>query len=213
MAAVWVPSFVLAFAVATMPGVVSGGVKVTSQSPAVDGRLDEACWRKAEWSSGFQAKLSATEKAIRNQTAFAIVSDRQNIYIGLKCDESDVESARKEPLESLWRMNQVNLFLAPSGNGFNFYQFVTDGYMEGKIGGIVSHWNEILPVEIPSNTGLANMLITPLGDLIRLLPGITDDIAVYFAEGVGQALVIGSISFVAVAVPVALLLVGREKAL
>ena len=106
-----------------MASAVSGGVKVTSQSPAVDGRLDEACWRKAEWSSGFQAKLSATEKAIRNQTAFAIVSDRQNIYIGLKCDESDVESARKEPLESLWRMNQVNLFLAPSGNGFNFYQF------------------------------------------------------------------------------------------
>ena len=113
LAALWAPSVALALAVATMAGVVSGGVKVTSQSPVVDGRLDEACWRKAEWSSDFQAKLSATEKTIRNQTAFAIVSDRQNIYIGLKCDESDVETTRKEPLESLWRMNQVNLFLAP----------------------------------------------------------------------------------------------------
>ena len=106
-----------------MAGVACGGVKITSQSLVVDGRLDETVWSKAEWSSDFQAKLSATEKTIRNQTAFAIVSDRQNIYIGLKCDESDVEAARNEPLDSLWRMNQVNLFLAPSGNGFNFYQF------------------------------------------------------------------------------------------
>jgi hypothetical protein len=106
---------------AALAGGAFGGVKITSLSPVVDGRLDDACWSKAEWASDFQMRLSATEKTIRNQTAFAIVSDRQNIYIGLKCDESDVESARKEPLESLWRMNQVNLFLAPSGNGFNFY--------------------------------------------------------------------------------------------
>ena len=114
---------ILAAAFAVWVGVAFGGVKVTSQPPAVDGRLDDACWGKAEWSSNFQAKLSESDKAIRNQTAFAIVSDRQNVYVGLKCDESDVASARNEPLDSLWRMNQVNLFLAPSGNGFNFYQF------------------------------------------------------------------------------------------
>ena len=114
---------ILAAALAVWVGVSFCGVKVTSQSPAVDGRLDDACWGKAEWSSNFQAKLSESDKAIRNQTAFAIVSDRQNIYIGLKCDEADVASARNETLDSLWRMNQVNLFLAPSGNGFNFYQF------------------------------------------------------------------------------------------
>ena len=101
--------FVFFAAFAAWVGIAFCGVKVTSQVFVVDGRLDEACWSKAEWSSGFQAKLSATEKTIRNQTAFAIVSDRQNIYIGLKCDESDVEAARKEPLESLWRMNQVNM--------------------------------------------------------------------------------------------------------
>jgi len=114
---------ILTAAFAVWVGVAFCGVKVTSQSPVVDGLLDDACWGKAEWSSNFQAKLSEANKAIRNQTAFAIVSDRQNVYIGLKCDESDVASAHNEPLDSLWRMNQVNLFLAPSGNGFNFYQF------------------------------------------------------------------------------------------
>ena len=108
---------------AALAGGAFGGVKITSLSPVVDGRLDDACWSKAEWASDFQMRLSATEKTIRNQTAFAIVSDRQNIYIGLKCDESDVASAQNEPLDSLWRMNQINLFLAPSGNGFNYYQF------------------------------------------------------------------------------------------
>ena len=104
-------------------GVACGGVYIAPQSPVVDGRLDDACWRNVEWLSGFQAKLSATKKTIRNQTAFAIVSDRKNIYIGLKCAESAVASAQKEPLGSLWTMNQINVFLAPSGNGFNFYQF------------------------------------------------------------------------------------------
>ena len=91
---------ILAAALAVWVGVSFCGVKVTSQSPAVDGRLDDACWGKAEWSSNFQAKLSESDKAIRNQTAFAIVSDRQNIYIGLKCDEADVASARNETLDS-----------------------------------------------------------------------------------------------------------------
>lgn len=108
---------------ATLVGTAFGGVKVTSHSPVVDGLLDDACWKTAEFCSGFQSKLAGTEEAIRNQTTFAVVSDRRNVYFGIRCDESDVKSAQDEPLDSLWRMNQINLFLAPSGNAFNYYQF------------------------------------------------------------------------------------------
>ena len=97
--------------------------------------------------------------------------------------------------------------------GFNFYQLVTDWYMSDRIGPIVDHWNDILPIELPSSSQLANLLVTPLGDALTLLPGISTDIATYFAEGVGVALIYGTIAFVVVAVPVALLLVGREKTL
>ena len=113
----------LALALMACVVVARADVKVVSAGPAVDGVLDEACWTKASWQSGFQAKLSNPDKQIDNQTSFAIVSDRRNVYVGIRCDESDMASVRAESVKSLWTMNQVNLFLAPSGNGFNFYQF------------------------------------------------------------------------------------------
>lgn len=95
--------------------------------------------------------------------------------------------------------------------GYNLYQHVTDAFMASKISSIVDHWNSILPFELPSNTSLANLLITPLGDAIRLLPGLTDEIAEVFAEGVGYAFTLGAIAFVVIGLPVALLLLRREK--
>ena len=106
-----------------LAGTACAEVKIVSAGPTVDGVLDEACWTKAAWQSGFQAKLSNPDKQIDNQTSFAIVTDRRNVYVGFRCDEADMASVRAEPVKSLWTMNQLNLFLAPSGNGFGFYQF------------------------------------------------------------------------------------------
>ena len=97
--------------------------------------------------------------------------------------------------------------------GYNFYQKIADIYMENKIGGTVAQWNAILPVELPSNTTLANLLVTPLKDVIMALPGLSDQIATIFAEGVGRGLSIGAVAFVVIAVPVSLLLIGRKKTL
>ncbi len=97
--------------------------------------------------------------------------------------------------------------------GYNFYQKVSDMYMDGKMGDIIAHWNSILPVELPSDSNLANLLVTPLGDLVRMLPGLTNEIAIFFSEGVGVGFTYGAVIFIVVAVPVSLLLVGRGKTL
>jgi len=78
--------------------------------------------------------------------------------------------------------------------------------------GTMDHWNEIFPFELPSDSSLASLLITPLADFIRLVPGLSDKIAAAFAEGVGIALSSGAIAFLVVAVPL-LFLVGRRKTL
>lgn len=97
--------------------------------------------------------------------------------------------------------------------GYNFYQLVSDGYMSQKIGDIIDHWNSVLPFDLPSTSALANLLITPLGDALRLLPGISDDIATYFAEGVGEAMIYGAVAFPLVAIPVAFVLIKKERVL
>lgn len=105
-------------------------------------------------------------------------------------------------------MRTVSLWL-----GYNFYLLIADNYMKEHIGGIMEHWNEIMPFELPIDSNLASMLLTPLGDVVRLIPGLTDDIADIFAQGVGMGFMYGSIIFVIISVPTALLLVGREKTL
>ena len=97
--------------------------------------------------------------------------------------------------------------------GYNFYQFVTDQYMLREMGAYLEHWNEILPFEIPATSTLANLLITPMKELLKLLPGLTDQIAKVYAQGMGEALVYGAIIFVATAIPTIVLLVGRRKTL
>jgi hypothetical protein len=95
--------------------------------------------------------------------------------------------------------------------GYNFYQLMADLYMKERIGATVDHWNSIMPVQLPSDSSIANLLVTPLNDFIRAIPGLTDEIATFFAEGVGVGFTYGAIAFVVVAVPVALLLVRGEK--
>ncbi len=97
--------------------------------------------------------------------------------------------------------------------GYNFYQFVTDQHMQEILGQYVSHWNEELPFEIPADSTLANLLITPLKELLKLLPGLTDRIASVYAEGMAEALMYGAIIFVVVAITTIVILVGRRKTL
>jgi len=95
--------------------------------------------------------------------------------------------------------------------GYNFYQFTADVYMKERIGPTIAHWNAIIPIQLPSDSSIANMLVTPMSELIKAIPGLTDQIATYFAEGVGVGFTYGAIAFVIVAIPTIIFLVGREK--
>lgn len=110
-----------------LTGVAFAGVKHVEAPPKVDGVLDDACWAKAKWEGNFKAKLSQPGARIDNATSFAIVSDAHNLYVGVRCEDKDMDLFRKEELKSIWLSEQINLFFAPTGNGFDYYQFAFSG--------------------------------------------------------------------------------------
>ena len=111
----------------SMLTVAFAGVKHVEAPPKLDGVLDDACWAKAKWEGDFKAKLSQPGVRIGNATSFAIVSDAHNLYVGVRCEDGEMDLFRKEELKSIWLSEQINLFFAPTGNGFDYYQFAFSG--------------------------------------------------------------------------------------
>jgi hypothetical protein len=97
--------------------------------------------------------------------------------------------------------------------GYNFYTDISDAVMSAELGDTIARWNEVLPIPLPTNSTLANILITPLRDVINMIPGLSEQIARIFSDGVAQGFLIGAILFFVVSVPTAVLLVGRRKML
>jgi len=97
--------------------------------------------------------------------------------------------------------------------GYNFYQSRVDDLMREKLGDIIAYWNQILPVPLPSDSSLANLLLTPLMDVVKMIPGLTDDIAKIYAEGVADGFTYAAIAIVVIGLPTALTLLRRDKTL
>ena len=141
---------VLAFAVAFwMVGAVAstipevGGVK---ESPKIDGRLDDECWATAKWNGGFSRLAnSVKDRDVVAQTRFAFLADARTLYVAVKCDEPNMDSLKAAPPRTIYICDEVELFLCPRGDGFDFYQFVVafdprsgEGVRYFSEGGIIS---------------------------------------------------------------------------
>ena len=90
----------------------------------LDGRLDEPAWESARTFTGFKTLLRQGGTPVPDETYFKILPCEDRIYVGIMCYESDMEGMWANTEEGpLWETNMLELFIAPSGNGFDFYQF------------------------------------------------------------------------------------------
>ena len=87
----------------------------------IDGKLDDAAWQKASVQTGFMKLARESNLVPKAQTEFKILSDRENIYIGVRCQEPEIKKVHNA---SLWSADAIEVFLSPSGNSDEFYQFV-----------------------------------------------------------------------------------------
>ncbi len=94
-------------------------------APAVDGRLDEAMWAKADWNGGFvKFANKLKDRTVRQDTEFAVVTDGKAVYLGVKCAESKMDELKASPPTSVWAADGLEIFFSPTGKSFDFYQFV-----------------------------------------------------------------------------------------
>jgi hypothetical protein len=97
-----------------------GGPKAADVAKAegvtIDGKLDEPGWAKAMAAVGPLVKVRAGAPAAAGQGVKAgFLWDDENLYLAFEVEDRDVKSRFTERDSKLWTMDNVELFLRPSG--------------------------------------------------------------------------------------------------
>ena len=91
----------------------------------LDGKMDEPIWDTVPEYSGFYFLQSCGGGMQEEPTYFKILSCEDRIYIGVRCMEpKEMASVIENKTRwNSWGANDVEIFLAPAGNTYDFYQF------------------------------------------------------------------------------------------
>ncbi|MGI6354305.1 MAG: hypothetical protein ACOX6W_04330 [Lentisphaeria bacterium] len=89
----------------------------------IDGRLDEADWQQAPATTDFLALGKDTPAAA--STIVAMLSDAENIYLGIRCQEPDKVTAQQvDNGLVIWRDDVIEVFFGPLSSDRQLSQFV-----------------------------------------------------------------------------------------
>ncbi len=106
----------LKFAVKSVPA---------GQKVVLDGKLDDAAWKLSKKIFLVPYRDSKGRKVL---TSVAGLSDGKNLYFGFDCAEplmSKIVATKRKPDDSsIWRDSEVEIFLNPSGDRKNYYQWM-----------------------------------------------------------------------------------------
>jgi hypothetical protein len=117
-----------------LPGPPPAVIPDTHSAPAegsirIDGKLDEASWRKGNWNDQFRNYTNGAPAI--DKTRFCVLFDvkKNRIYVGAEMMDSSMSDFRgrgeeraKQPRDN-WPGECVEFFLAPKCDGKQYYQF------------------------------------------------------------------------------------------
>ncbi len=92
----------------------------------LDGKIDEEIWDKVPIATGF--KITGSKIYAKRQTYFRAFYDDENIYIGIKCKEPEINKIKASLLDegALWDEDSIEIFFQPEKETY-YYQFVING--------------------------------------------------------------------------------------
>jgi hypothetical protein len=96
--------------------------------PVIDGKLDDAVWRRTPPLQPFLPYVTAAEDAVKAATIARVTYDDQNLYVAFQCDEPRTAamqvqgSARDDP--GVWLGDSVDIFLSVGEAPEPFVHFI-----------------------------------------------------------------------------------------
>lgn len=103
----------------------------------IDGRLDDAAWRAAKWTPAFVDIEGDAKPKPRYRTRAKMLWDDEYFYIAAELEEPHVWATLTEHDSVIFRDNDFEVFLNPSGDGNNYYEF--------EINALNTGWDLFLP--------------------------------------------------------------------
>jgi hypothetical protein len=95
-------------------------VKKTISALKIDGRLTEPEWEAASATEKFVTPDSG--KATRLSTHAKFLWDDTYLYIGIMCENSDIEATITKRDAALWKEEVVEIFCDPDGDGLDYIE-------------------------------------------------------------------------------------------
>jgi hypothetical protein len=96
----------------------------TVKPPVIDGIIQENEWQNAYWQNSFVA--CPGDALTKQQTRFAVIFDKNNIYLAAKCDEIHINKIKPYSKNdiNIWRHDGLEFFLQRLSNNKEYSQFL-----------------------------------------------------------------------------------------
>ena len=115
----------------------------TDAPPTIDGKLDDAAWKKAE-ALPFRYLDGDTTK-VKYATTARLLSDDKALYIAFECAEPDMANLKSKEYPrdgNIWEGDSVEVFVLPAAEGREYYHLAVnpDGSFMDSFAGKADQW-------------------------------------------------------------------------
>lgn len=103
--------------------------KMASYTPTIDGKLDEHCWYDAD--KGTEFHLLRKRGLATEQTEIIATYDAQNLYLGIKCFDSDIKSIKTTQYYRdgiVWQDDCVEVFIDVNHDHKTYFHLISNSH-------------------------------------------------------------------------------------